>query len=125
MNNNEYKNKLINRTYKFSLAIILLVKNVLLKDYATQVITKQLIRSSTSIGANIVEAQASPTRKDFSNFINHSLKSANETRYWLALLRDTSSDTIDASKIKSLLEEAQEISKILGSTVKSLKSKRS
>ncbi len=94
------------------------------KDYATQVITRQLIRSATSIGANVVEAQASPTRKDFSNFISHSLKSANETRYWLALLRDTSSDLANIDKIKVLLEEAQEISKILGSTVKSLRSKK-
>jgi len=87
-------------------------------DFATQVICKHLIRSATSIGANIVEAQASPTRKDFSNFLSHALKSANESRYWLALLRDTNKFNSDCKK---LLEQAQELAKILGSTVKTLK----
>ena len=76
------------RGYKFSLAIIGLVEN-LPKDMASEVMTKQVLRSATSIGANIVEAQASPTRKDFSLFLSHSLKSANETIYWLNLLNDS------------------------------------
>ena len=123
MNNYEYKKAIINRTYKFSLNSILLLKSFHQSEYATQIIIKQLIRSSTSIGANVVEAQASPTRKDFSNFINHALKSSNETRYWLALLRDTTSDLNKSNKMSELLIEAKEISNILGSTIKKLRSK--
>lgn len=123
MNNYEYKKAIINRTYKFSLNSILLLKSFQQSEYATQIIIKQLIRSSTSIGANVVEAQASPTRKDFSNFINHALKSSNETRYWLALLRDTTSDSNKSNKMSELLIEAKEISNILGSTIKKLRSK--
>jgi len=123
MKNSEYREKLIKRIYNFSLAVVLLVKEIMLKDYATQVIAKQLIRSATSIGANVTEAQASPTRKDFSNFISHALKSSNETRYWIALLRDSIPD--NNRKIPNLLLEAQEISKILGSTIRSLRSRKS
>lgn len=123
MNNDSYKKILITRAYNFSLAVIKLTKEIKTPDYSTGVIIKQLIRSATSVGANIVEAQASPTRKDFSNFMNHALKSANESRYWLALLRDT--EIAKKDKASSLLEEAQEISKILGSTVRTLKSRLS
>ena len=121
LDNKKYRDALITRTYNFSLAVIKFVREAPPRDFAAQVIAKQLIRSATSIGANIMEAQASPTRKDFSNFMNHALKSANESRYWLGLLRDTS--TGENLKIVYLLTEAQEFSKMLGSTVISLKQK--
>jgi|KBSMisStaDraftv2_1062788.scaffolds.fasta_scaffold00611_8 four helix bundle protein len=73
----------------------------------------QLIRSATSIGANLVEGRAGGSRKDWRNFIGIALKSANETKYWLCLLRDS----MDGPKerVEKLLSEAIEISKILGS----------
>jgi four helix bundle protein len=77
------------RAYKFSVSIIHILDQVHTKQYSTEVMLKQLIRSSTSIGANIVEGQAGSSRKDFTNFYLYALKSANETKYWLALLRDT------------------------------------
>ena len=58
------------------------------KDTSSQVIAKQLLRSATSIGANIVEAEGASSKRDFTNFFSHSLKSANESLYWLGLLRD-------------------------------------
>ncbi|MBI4653211.1 four helix bundle protein, partial [Candidatus Kuenenbacteria bacterium] len=66
--------------------------------------------------------QASSSKKDFINFINHALKSANETRYWLGLLRD--SGKVEKINSKKLLKEAQEFSKILGSTILSLRGKK-
>jgi four helix bundle protein len=119
MNNSDYREKIINRTYSFSLSVIQLIRKYSSNDFVFQVISKQLIRSATSIGANVVEAQACSTKKDFTNFIHHSLKSSNETRYWLGLLRDSYPNTKEV--ILPILKEAQELSKMLGSTVRTLK----
>jgi four helix bundle protein len=122
MANDMYRDRLIKRSYNFSLSVISLIRIIDSKEYIFQIITKQLVRSATSIGANIVEAQGCSTRKDFTNFMYHSLKSSNETRYWLGLLRDSYPKNKDAVSI--ILKEAQELSKILGSTIKSLKRKK-
>jgi four helix bundle protein len=92
------------------------------KDTSGQIIIKQLLRSSTSIGANIIEAQASSSKKDFTNFFNYSLKSANESLYWLGLLRDAKK--IRNSRLDYLLNETQELANILGSSILTLKGKR-
>lgn len=73
----------------------------------------QLLRASTSVGANMVEGGAGSTKKDFRNFVYISLKSANETKYWLCLIRDTIE--ADRIKIQELIKEADEISKIIAS----------
>lgn len=83
----------------------------------------QLLRAATSIGANIVEAQAASSRRDFARFYEIALKSANETKYWLCLLRD-SAILGDTSEVEELLEEAIEISRILGSSLLTLKGKK-
>ena len=79
----------------------------------------QLLRSATSIGANVVEGGSGSTKKDFINFFCIALKSANETKYWLCLIRDT----IEVNKDRSdeLLREADELSKIIATII--LKSK--
>ena len=79
----------------------------------------QFLRSSTSIGANLVEARSAHSKKDFIKFYEISLKSSNETKYWLCLLRDGLK--IDAEKINNLLKEADEISKVIASIVVKLK----
>jgi four helix bundle protein len=81
----------------------------------------QLFRSATSIGANVVEGSAGSTRKDFINFYSIALKSANETKYWLCLVRDTVQT--DLVKLNELLKEADELSKIIASIMLSAKSK--
>lgn len=60
------------------------------KDYISRVIGRQLLRSVTSIGANIIEAQSASSKKDFANFYNTALESANESKYSLLLLKSTS-----------------------------------
>lgn len=84
-------------------------------------ISKQLLRSSTSIGANLVEARAASSRLEFKRFYEISLKSANETKYWLALLRD--GQLIDRKIIDPLLCETIEIANMLAQGVLSLKRK--
>jgi len=91
------------------------------KDSSAQIIFKQLLRSATSIGANIIEAQASSSKKDFTKFFNYSLKSANESLYWLSLLKDAKK--INNHHIKYLLNETKEIANILGSSILTLKGK--
>jgi four helix bundle protein len=73
----------------------------------------QLVRSATSIGANMVEGSAGSSRKDWKKFLVISLKSANETKYWLCLIRDTMG--VEKQKITELLNEAEELAKIIAS----------
>src|SRR3990167_8559273 len=83
---------------------------------------KQLLRSATSIGANIIEAQAASSKRDFQNFLNHALKSANETKYWLLLIRDSFGRKLNA--VNTLLQEADELSRILGASLLKLKGRK-
>jgi len=75
----------------------------------------QLIRSATSVGANLVEGVAGSSKKDWRNYYAIALKSENETKYWLCLIRDT----VDVSKqkINELIVEANELSKIIASII--------
>jgi len=109
------------RAYKFSLAIIKFM-NTIPKNQTNKIISAQLLRSATSIGANIIEAQAASSKRDFKNFMNIALKSANETKYWLCLLRD--SGLAEKEKAEKLLKEAIELSKILGASMLRLKGRR-
>ncbi len=120
MQNQNFKLKIKDRTYGYSVKIIEFL-DILPKDSVTQVIAKQLLRSATSVGANIVEAQAGSSRKDFTNFMSHSLKSANESSYWLNLLKDAKK--INSPQIDYLLAETKELASILGSSILTLRTK--
>jgi len=109
------------RAYLFALRIIKLTET-LPNRRACWVVTDQLLRSAMSIGANIIEAQAASSRKDFANFLNHALKSANETKFWLGLLRDAG--YAEARTVNELLQEAVEFSRILGASVITARGKR-
>ena len=109
------------RAYQYSIKIIEFL-DVLPKDVSTEVITKQLLRSATSIGANIVEAKGASSKRDFTNFFSHSLKSANESLYRLGLLRDAKK--INSAQLEYLLDETRELVNILGSSVLTLKGKK-
>jgi four helix bundle protein len=85
------KNNLKFRSYNFCLDIIDFLEN-LPKNYIYQVIGKQLLIAATSIAANIVEAQSCNSKKDFINFFHISLKSSNETKFWLSLLNEKLKD---------------------------------
>ena len=121
MNNEEFKRILINRCFNFARKVIALVDGFPNKRSAW-VITDQLIRAATSIGANIIEAQAASSKKDFINFFTYALKSANESKVWLALLRDT--DKGDAQETQWLLDELMQIANILAASILTMKGKK-
>lgn len=75
----------------------------------------QLLRSATSIGANVVEGKAGSSKKDWKNYFSIALKSGNETKYWLCLIRDTMD--VSKPKVNELIIEADEISKIIASII--------
>jgi four helix bundle protein len=110
------------RAFKYALEIIKLIDQLGNQDLSVQVIARQLLKSSTSIGANIVEAQASSSKREFTNFLNHSLKSANEAKFWLALLRDSGKAKRESAN--HLLEETSELANILAASILTLKGKR-
>jgi len=86
------------------------------------VISNQLLRSATSIGANIVEAKSASSRKDFIRFYDIALKSANETAYWLGLLKEALN--INGHEVNYLITETEELTKIIASSLLSLKNKK-
>ena len=108
------------RAYKFSLDIIRFI-NQLPSKRAFWVIGDQLLRSATSIGANMIEAQASSSKREFIKFYEISLKSANETKYWLSLIRDSYPGF--AHECSLLIEENSEICNMLGASILTLKGK--
>ena len=120
-NSNSKSSDLKIRAYTFSLEIIKFV-NELPSKRAFWVIGDQLLRSTTSIGANMIEAQSSSSRKEFIKFYEIALKSANETKYWLSLLKDSYPELKIQSEV--FLKETSEICNMLGSSVLTLKGKR-
>lgn len=113
-------NDLKQRAYRYSIELIRFLDS-LGKDLSSQIIAKQLLRSGTSIGANLIEAHGANGKKDFANFFNHALKSANETKYWLGLLRDAKK--VSGSQISSLLQEAIELAKIIAASLITIRGK--
>lgn len=118
----KFKNEFKKRIYVFILRLIRFIDGVDNKNESSKVICRQLLRSGTSIGANYIEAQASSSKKDFINFFHYSLKSANESKFWLAILRDAKK--ADLKEVEYLIGELTEIANILGSSLLTLKNKK-
>ena len=106
------------KSFEFALTIISLYK--LLQDEREYVISKQLLRSGTSIGANVEEAIAGQSRIDFLSKISISLKEARETRYWLRLLKESELININ---VDTYLMDSFELISILSAIVKTTKLK--
>ena len=119
--NAKFKNEFKKRVYHFALKVIAFL-DALPDDRICRILGDQLLRSATSIGANVAEAEAASSKKDYTNYFSHSLKSANETKFWLGLLKD--SGRADKSIVYAILGEVTEISNILGASVLTLKGKR-
>ena len=117
----KFKKDFKKRTYTFVLRLLKFIDNIP-KSQTSNVLGKQLIRSGTSILANYIEAASASSKRDFINFLNYSLKSANESRVWLALLRDAS--RVDKKEVEILLKELGEIANILASSIITFKSKK-
>jgi four helix bundle protein len=109
------ENPLQNKSYDFALQIVNLSKQ-LIKENREYVLSKQVLRSGTSVGANIVEANGAISKADFSAKMSIAYKECLETKYWLSLLKD--SGDLDQKIFKDLFAKADEIAKILFSILK-------
>ena len=105
------------RSFEFAARIVRLCRFFDGQDRFSQTMASQLLRSGTSIGANIGEAQAGQSRADFVSKISISCKEARETLYWLRLLE--ASESISAEKLRPIAKEADELVRLLTSIVKS------
>lgn len=102
------------KSYSFAIRIIETYKK--LNEKKEYVLSKQLLRSGTSIGANVMEGLRAQSRKDFISKMNIALKEANETEYWIRLLIDSGYLTQDDNR--EILSECKEVCRILFSIVK-------
>ncbi|MGA9364837.1 MAG: four helix bundle protein [Bacteroidota bacterium] len=119
--NEKFKIEFKRRLYSFTLQLIKFIDR-LPADGVTRRLADQLLRSGTSVIANYVEGQSASSRKDYTNYFTTSLKSANESKVWLSLLRD--SGRAKDADVMQLLRELDEISKIFASSILTLKGRR-
>ena len=117
----KFKVEFKKRLYRFTLTLIEFIDK-LPSDNVARRIGDQLLRSGTSIIGNYIEGQSASSKKDFINYFNTSLKSCNESKLWLALLRDTK--RAQPTHVEPLLKELDEITKIFASSILTLKGKR-
>ncbi|HFB52138.1 MAG TPA: four helix bundle protein [Anaerolineae bacterium] len=110
--------EICNRTRAYALRIIRLYQS-LRKDEVGRVLGRQLLRSGTSIGANVEEAQAGQSPADFVAKMSIALKEARETRYWLLLLHDA--EIFSSKLLLPLLAETEEIIKVLYTIIRNTK----
>ena len=106
------------KSFRFAIRIVNLCK-ILRCDRKEYTLSKQLLRSGTSIGANIAEAQNAQSRADFASKLNIALKETTETKYWLRLLHAT--DYLHSNEFESIFDDAVQIEKILVASIKSIK----
>ena len=111
-------NVVATKSYAFAVRCVNLYK-YLCEEKHDYVVEKQLLRSGTSIGANVKEAIRGASRADFAAKLNIALKEASESEYWIEILRDT--DYITRQQADSLLADCQELLKLLMSIIKSSK----
>ena len=111
---------LLTKSKTFALRIVRLYKY--LRDRKESVIAKQMLRSGTSIGANIAESRYAQSKSDFVSRLQIALKEAAETEYWLELLRDAELVKSDKA-FTSLCDDCTELIKLLTSSVKTAKGK--
>ena len=109
-------NIVVNKSKSFAIRIIRLYK-YLCDEKKEFVLSKQVLRSGTSIGANVKEAIRGQSKADFSAKMNIALKEASETEYWLELLFET--EFISNQQFESIYEDSVELIKLLTSIVKS------
>lgn len=110
------------KSYAFALRIVKAYK-YLAEEKKEYVLSKQLLRCGTSVGANIEEAIGGQSSKDFFAKLNVSYKEARETMYWLRLLKD--SDILNEKESDSLMNDCDELLKIIGTIIKTMKVKLS
>ena len=112
---------IVERTFEFALAIVALCQECERRNGVARTLARQLLRSATSIGANVEEAKAGQSRPDFISKYSIALKEARETHYWLRLL--AASETVPEERLLPLIDEANQIVAILTTIVKKTRKK--
>ena len=112
-----YEVKITERVFAFAVRIIRLCKFLESQDRVSRTLSNQLLRSGTSIGANVEEAQAGQSKADFTAKMSIARKESRETHYWLRLLH--ASELVDESNLSDIIQESDELVRILTSIVKS------
>ncbi len=112
------ENPLKNQSYAFAIRVVKL-SQYLQSEQKDYILSKQVLRSSTAIGALIHEAEFGQSRADFTSKMNISLKESNETQYWLSLLKDTG--YIKEEHFSSMLDDCKQLTAMLVATVKTSK----
>ncbi|MBQ3147598.1 MAG: four helix bundle protein [Oscillospiraceae bacterium] len=107
-----------NKSFDFAVRIVNLCK-YLQAEHKDYILSKQLLRSGTSIGANISESQQAQSRPDFINKLNIALKEACETDYWLRLLHKT--EFLTDEQFLSIFSDCQELERLLTTIIKTTK----
>lgn len=108
--------KIPERSFRFAVRIVKLCQYLEKQDRVSRTLANQLLRSGTSIGANVEEAQAGQSKADFTAKMSISRKEARETLYWLRLLKK--SEIASEDQLKEITQEADELVRILTSIVK-------
>jgi len=119
--NNTKQQEFKRRLYSFVLRLIKFIEN-LKKNSTSRVVEDQLLRSGTGILGTYIEGLSSSSKKEYTNYFNYSLKSANESKLWVAVLRDTGNG--EKEEANWLLKELDEYSKIFASSILTLKGKK-
>jgi len=114
-------NPLLDSAKAFALKVVRLVRT--LQEHGETVMSKQLLRAGTSIGANVAEAQYAQSRADFTAKLSIALKEASETLYWLDLLA-ASATVPNSADTKSLMSDCSSLLRMLIASVKKLKEKK-
>ncbi len=117
----KFKEDFTKRLIKFSIKTLSFSEKIKREKFL-QPVANQLARSATSVGANVVEAKSSSSKRDYIRFFEIALKSANETKYWLILVRESTPKL--KTEANQLLTEMNEISNIIGASILTLKGKR-
>ena len=103
---------IVDRTFEFAVTIVKFTDKISKRSWICRELSSQILRSGTSIGANVEEAQAAESRADFSHKYNIALKEARESKFWLRLVAAAGVSGSDG--IEALIKEADEISRIIG-----------
>jgi len=117
----KFKKEFQQRLYSFALKLIEFLDK-LPQDNASRRVGDQLLRSGTSILGNYIEGQSASSKRDFTNYFNTSLKSTNESKIWLSLLRD--SKRAKPEEVGWFLKELKEIGNIFASSILTLRGKK-
>ncbi|MCX7881209.1 MAG: four helix bundle protein [Patescibacteria group bacterium] len=119
----KFKKEFIKRLINLSIKVIKFSESIK-KHIIFYSILDQLVRSTTSIGANVIEAKSSSSTKDYIHYFETALKSANETKYWIYIIQNIVNEENLVKQSNEILKEVNEIANILASSLLKLKGKK-